>query len=108
MPLLHNSRRPTMPARVPAVIYTRYSTERQDSRTNEDQSRRCRKFAESTGRYEVVDQFDDQAISGATLDRPGLQRLLNEVQSGRACRFRVVLVDDLSRLSRDLGDTWTL
>jgi DNA invertase Pin-like site-specific DNA recombinase len=34
--------------------------------------------------------------------------MLAETEKGKRCRFRAVLVDDLSRLSRDLGNTHTL
>lgn len=91
----------------PAAIYARFSTDRQDARSIEDQTRRCRRFAEARG-YSVVEVYSDAAQSGATMHRAGLQRLLAEARSGRRARFRAVLVDDLSRLSRDLGDTWNL
>ncbi len=91
----------------PAVPYARYSTDRQDARSIDDQLRRCHAFASAHG-YEVVGEFKDAAQSGASLDRADLQRLIAEAQAGKRCRFRAVLVDDLSRLSRDLGDTWQL
>ncbi len=93
--------------KTPAAIYARFSTDRQDARSIEDQTRRCRRFAEDRG-YVVVDVFSDAAQSGASLQRAGLQALLAETRNGRRSRFRAVLVDDLSRLSRDLGDTWNL
>lgn len=85
-------------------VYARYSTDRQDARSIEDQIRRCRAFAESRG-FAVVAEHSDAAISGATRHRPGLQRLLAQAEKGE---FRAVLVDDLSRLSRDLGDSWQI
>jgi len=51
--------------------------------------------------------FKDAAESGAHLERADLQRLLTETRSPR-CRFQTVLVDDLSRISRDLGNTWQI
>ncbi len=93
--------------KIPAAIYARFSTERQDARSIEDQTRRCRRFAEERS-YTVVEVFSDAAQSGASLQRAGLQALLAEARGGRRAPFRAVLVDDLSRLSRDLGDTWNL
>ena len=87
-----------------AAIYARFSTERQDVRSLEDQRHRCERRAAERG-WSVVAVFTDAAMSGATLNRSGLQELL---ASARRREFEVVLVDDLSRLSRDLGDTWTL
>ncbi len=88
------------------AVYARYSTERQDARSIEDQVRRCCTFAEARD-LQVVGVFKDAAESGAHLERADLQRLLLEARSPR-CRFQTVLVDDLSRLSRDLGNTWQI
>ena len=87
-----------------AAIYARFSTDRQDVRSLEDQRHRCEERAADRG-WSVVALFNDAAVSGATLKRTGLQELLSAARRGQ---FDVVLVDDLSRLSRDLGDTWTL
>jgi site-specific DNA recombinase len=91
----------------PAAVYARFSTDRQDARSLDDQIRRCRTFAKANG-FHVVEEFRDAAESGASLDRADLQRMLAETRRGKRCRFRSVLVDDLSRLSRDLGNTHTL
>ena len=64
--------------------------------------RRCRAFADARA-LTVAGVFKDAAESGAHLERADLQRLLTEARSPR-CRFQTVLVDDLSRLSRDLGE----
>jgi DNA invertase Pin-like site-specific DNA recombinase len=87
-----------------AAIYSRFSTDRQDARSIDDQVRRCRVFAKGHG-LEVVTEHADEAQSGASRNRAALQRLLAEA---RARKFDVVLVDDLSRLSRDLGNTWQI
>lgn len=89
-----------------AALYARYSTDRQDSRSIDDQLRRCRRFAEER-EFVVVDEFTDAAKSGASVHRADLQRLLAAVRQPIP-PFTVVLVDDLSRLSRDLGDTWNI
>lgn len=49
----------------------------------------------------------DAATSGSGPQRAGLQRLLQLVHQRRA-PFTGLIVDDLSRLSRDLGHTWQL
>lgn len=48
-------------------------------------------------RYEV-EEFCDDGWSGSNMDRPGMQRLLEEV---RANHIRCILVKDMSRFSRD-------
>src|SRR5687768_4368784 len=91
----------------PAAIYARYSTDRQDARSIEDQVRRCREFA-ARNHITVVGVFADEAVSGSHTNRPELQRLLNEVTSSRTRSFGVILIDDLSRLSRDIWDMGTI
>src|SRR6185503_5066598 len=86
------------------AIYTRYSTDKQDSRSCEDQARRCRGVADARG-LAVVREFSDAAVSGSHTERADLQRLIAEAKTRT---FASVLVDDLSRLSRDLGGTWRI
>lgn len=87
------------------AIYARYSSDRQDARSIDDQLRRCRAYAAGHG-FRVGAEFSDAAKTGANVEREGMQRLLAAARNGRGSAFGVVLVDDLSRLSRDLGDTW--
>lgn len=99
------TRLPAAPA--PVSIYTRFSTDRQDARSIEDQTRRCQAFADARG-FHVVSVYRDAAQSGAHLDRADMQRMLGEAKRRGGSPFEFVLVDDLSRLSRDLGNTWRL
>ncbi len=87
-----------------AAIYARYSTDRQDARSIEDQVRRCRRFAGERG-FRIAGEYSDAARSGASLDRAAMQQLLAAART-RPPAFEAVLVDDLSRLSRDLGGFW--
>src|SRR5262249_473918 len=77
----------------------RYSSENQRPESIDDQVRACRALA--AGRGFVVDPahiYGDEAKSGALRDRPGLEALCG---AARNREFEAVLVDDLSRLSRD-------
>jgi site-specific DNA recombinase len=49
----------------------------------------------------VPDRYDDGGISGATLERPALQRLLADIEAGR---INVLVVYKIDRLSRALMD----
>ncbi|WP_262975150.1 recombinase family protein [Roseovarius litoreus] len=70
----------------------------------EDQTRLCLEQAEHLG-GSVVGTFSDMALSGASMHRPGLERLLTQAKSGA---FDVVLSEALDRLSRDQADVATL
>jgi site-specific DNA recombinase len=77
------------------AAYARYSSDQQSAASLDDQLRNIRAFCQRHGWGEPV-VYRDAAISGARTDRPGYQALLRD-----AHRFDVILVDDLSRLSRD-------
>ncbi len=52
------------PTGLPVALYARYSTDRQDARSIDDQLRRCRAHAASHG-FRVIAEYKDAAISGA-------------------------------------------
>lgn len=80
-----------------AAIYARYSSDAQKATSIEDQERNCRRRADNES-WQVVAIFSDEAISGATSDRPGYQRMQ---RAALRREFDVLILDDLSRLSRD-------
>jgi site-specific DNA recombinase len=80
-----------------AVIYTRFSTSQQREASSEDQARNCRRKIEAEG-WELGKHYKDEGISGSTTERPGYQAML---KAAVAREFDVLVVDDLSRLSRD-------
>src|SRR6185312_8996975 len=84
-----------------AAVYSRFSTDRQNESSIADQVRVCAEYAAGQG-WQVVEQFEDQGISGAALgNRPGVLRLQD---AAFARRVDAVLVTDFSRLSRSQGD----
>ncbi len=80
-----------------AAIYARYSTDKQRESSIKDQFRNCEKFAKREG-WVIQERYSDSAVSGSNSDRPEYQRMLTNAKVGS---FDVLLVDDLSRLSRD-------
>lgn len=86
------------------ALYARYSSDLQRPKSIEDQLADCRAYAARQG-WTVAQVFTDYEMSAATLSRPGLQALL---EAARDRRFDVVLIEDLDRISRDLGDTANL
>jgi len=91
------------------AIYARFSTDMQRTTSLEDQIRNCRKFGAQMG-WEVLDEhvYRDTALSGFGVEhRPAYQRLVAAAVTAPP-PFTVILVDDLSRLSRDLVETLRL
>ncbi|HEY3412818.1 MAG TPA: recombinase family protein [Armatimonadota bacterium] len=88
----------------PSVIYVRVSSERQvrDGNGLLSQEQRCRAYSQARG-YRVDDVFRDEGVSGALLDRPGIQELLAYLRSHRGAGEVVVVVDDISRIARDVS-----
>lgn len=85
------------------AIYARYSSELQSSSSIDDQVALCRAFAERRG-WTIVEVFADAALSGFGVEqRDGYSRLVGEATKA-GCRFHTIVVEDLSRLSRDLGE----
>ncbi len=84
------------------AAYARYSSENQRAASIDDQLRNIRAYCARLGWPEPV-VYSDEAISGARNDRPGYRRLLSDAQ-----RYDVILVDDLSRLSRDSVEAQTV
>jgi site-specific DNA recombinase len=82
------------------ALYARYSTDNQRDASIADQFRVCRAYAEKQG-WQVVDEYSDHAISGASLLRAGVQALIADALRGR---FQIVLTEAMDRLSRDQED----
>ncbi len=82
------------------ALYARYSSDNQRDASIEDQLRQSRDYAERQG-WTVVETYADRAISGASLIRPGIQKLMVDVQMRQ---FDIVLSEALDRISRDQED----
>lgn len=86
-----------------AVIYCRVSSPSQLQKGHglASQETRCREFARMKG-YDVVEVFTDEAISGGLIDRPGIKSMLTYLRAKRKTANLVVIIDDISRLARDM------
>src|SRR5688572_1035595 len=86
------------------ACYARFSSDLQRATSIEDQLAAARAYAASQG-WHVLEAhiYTDAAISGASLERPGI-RALRAAAADLPLPFDVVLVDDSSRISRDLSD----
>ena len=89
------------------AVYTRKSSEEgleQEFNSLDAQREACEAYIASQkpeGWVLVPDRYDDGGISGATLERPGLQRLLADIEMQLV---DVVVVYKIDRLSRALMD----
>ena len=83
-----------------AAIYTRYSTDKQDSNSTAAQIRNCKQLVDREG-LNLVDTYGDEGISGSDNERPDYRRLLRDSEAGR---FDVIVVDETSRLTRAPGE----
>lgn len=82
-----------------AACYTRYSSDNQDEKSIEDQLRECREAALRNGQGISEEfHFSDEAVSGATVVREGLDLLRKVAERGE---FQTLYVYSLSRLSRE-------
>ena len=87
-----------------AVIYARYSSDKQREASIEDQVEVCRRYAKAQ-RWKVVNIYGDRALSGGSAFRPAYQQLLADADNGS---FEVVVCEALDRLGRKLSDVAAL
>jgi DNA invertase Pin-like site-specific DNA recombinase len=101
---------PAMPAtvrKIRAAVYTRKSSEEgldMEFNSLDAQREACEAYItsqRSEGWVLVPDRYDDGGVSGGTLDRPALRRLLADIERGL---IDVVVVYKIDRLSRALMD----
>lgn len=93
---------PELPQRV-YLGYARVSTEEQAENGHglDVQIARIQAYAQAMG-WELAEVITDDGYSGATLERPGLQRLLERIQAGEVAGVIVAKLDRLSRSLRNL------
>lgn len=91
----------TKPVR--ALIYARVSSTAQLNKGDglNSQETRCREYARMRG-YEVEKAFFEQGVSGSVAIRPAMQALLDHVNASKDDVEYVLVIDDISRLARDL------
>ena len=98
---------PTTQPMVRCAIYTRKSTDHNlesDFNSLDAQRESAENYIRSQrhdGWVALPDRYDDGAVSGATLERPALKRLIADIRAGRVDSVVVYKID---RLSRSLVD----
>ena len=95
-------------AAIRCAIYTRKSSEEgleQNFNSLDAQREACEAFILSQkheGWIALPEMYDDGGISGATMERPALKRLLLDIEAGRIDTVVVYKVDRLTRSARRL------
>jgi DNA invertase Pin-like site-specific DNA recombinase len=96
-----------MPRRQRCAIYTRKSSEEgldMEFNSLDAQREACEAYVASQkaeGWAAIREPYDDGGFSGGTLERPGLKRLIQDVEAGL---IDVIVVYKIDRLSRSLMD----
>src|SRR6202041_3057850 len=95
------------PAKLRCAVYTRKSSEEgleQEFNSLDAQREACEAYIVSQrheGWITLAAGYDDGAYSGGTMERPALQRLLEDI---RARKIEIVVVYKVDRLTRSLAD----
>ena len=80
-----------------AVIYARYSSEKQNEQSIEGQLRVCEDYAQRN-EIQIIKTYIDRAQSGTTDNRKNFQKMLRESANGK---WEYILVYKLDRFSRN-------
>lgn len=98
---------PVLKSKLRCAVYTRKSSEEgleQEFNSLDAQREACEAYVTSQkteGWILVPDRYDDGGVSGGTLERPALRRLIADIEAGR---INIVVVYKIDRLSRSLMD----
>lgn len=84
-----------------AVIYARYSSDRQREESIEGQLRVCEEFAEKNN-LQVIETYIDRALTARTDRRPSFQKMIADCKKKQ---FEYILVYKLNRFSRNRYDS---
>ena len=92
--------------KINCAIYTRKSTEHGldmefNSLQNQEESCKAYILSQAFNGWNYYKTYSDGGISGGTMERPGLQTLLDDIRKGR---IQVVVVYKVDRLSRSIID----
>ena len=83
------------------VIYARYSSHSQRDVSIEQQVKACKLFAERHG-IQVLNVYEDRALTGTNDKRPGFQQMIHDAKKGL---WNYVIVYTLDRFARDRYDS---
>jgi site-specific DNA recombinase len=94
--------------KVSCAVYTRVSTDGQaevEFNSCESQEIKIRSFIASQENMEIYKSYSDPGYTGANLDRPAFNEMINDIQAGR---INVVISYKIDRLTRSPKDFYQL
>jgi DNA invertase Pin-like site-specific DNA recombinase len=97
-----------MQVKIQCAVYTRVSTDNQaevEFNSCESQEARIRSFINSQENMEVYKVYSDAGFTGATINRPALTELLNDIQQNK---INLVISYKIDRLTRSPKDFYQL
>jgi len=87
------------------ALYARVSSDMQvEGKSIDAQLAEMREYAQAQG-WKIVDEYVDAGFSAKSTKRPEFQRMMQDMKEGR---FDIILVHDLSRLSRSIYDVFDI
>lgn len=87
------------------VRLSRKDGDKEESDSIANQKELIRAFAQDKPDIEIKETYEDDDYSGVNFDRPGFQRMMEDIRSGK---IDCVIVKDLSRLGRNYIETGKL
>lgn len=84
-----------------AAIYARYSSHSQRDVSIDQQVKACREFALQNS-IEIVEIYEDRAVTGTNDRRPGFQKMIKDAEKSE---WNYVIVYSLDRFARDRYDS---
>ena len=84
-----------------AVIYARYSSDKQTENSIDGQLRECKAFAKAHG-FNIIRNYIDRAASGTNDNRPEFQRM---IEDARQQQFAFIIVYRFDRFARNRFDS---
>ena len=92
------------------ATYGRKSVYSDKSDSVDNQERMCREYADLkfSGQIDSFEVYQDEGFTGANTDRPGLERLMEDVKDGLLDALIVYQLDRISRDVRDFSNIYAL
>ena len=86
------------------AMYGRKSVYSDKSDSVSNQERMCREYAEIRFEVESFEVYSDEGFTGANTNRPGLKRLMEDIEDGLVDALIVYQLDRISRNVKDFSD----